>query len=296
MKRREPGASSESQRTQATESVGRREFLSRSLPAGWVLLAALTGCGEQTGGEGEETAGAPEEATGGGAETAVPEASAAAENPLAGYDPSQHNYAMAIDVDRCIGCGRCVEACKTENDVPREPFYFRTWIERYVVQRNGHTVVTSPNGGISGFPPVEEAEILRTFFVPKLCNHCSNPPCVQVCPVGATFKTEDGVVLVDHDYCIGCRYCIQACPYGARFLHPVTRTAEKCTFCYHRLVRGLVPACVEMCPTQARIFGDLDALSSPLARFQRMHKIQTLKAHLNTEPKVLYANLDGEVS
>ena len=296
MKRREPGASSESQRTQATESVGRREFLSRSLPAGWVLLAALTGCGEQTGGEGEETAGAPEEATGGGAETAVPEASAATENPLAGYDPSQHNYAMAIDVDRCIGCGRCVEACKTENDVPREPFYFRTWIERYVVQRNGHTVVTSPNGGISGFPPVEEAEILRTFFVPKLCNHCSNPPCVQVCPVGATFKTEDGVVLVDHDYCIGCRYCIQACPYGARFLHPVTRTAEKCTFCYHRLVRGLVPACVEMCPTQARIFGDLDALSSPLARFQRMHKIQTLKAHLNTEPKVLYANLDGEVS
>ncbi len=281
----------------APQPVDRREFLSCSLPAGWVLLATLTGCGGEGPATSAETVTGEETAPAGGEPADTAQSSApTAEDPLAGYDPSQHKYAMAIDVDRCIGCGRCVEACKTENDVPREPFYFRTWIERYVIQRNGNTVVTSPNGGISGFPPVEEAEILRTFFVPKLCNHCDNPPCVQVCPVGATFKTEDGVVLVDHDYCIGCRYCIQACPYGARFLHPETRTAEKCTFCYHRLVKGLNPACVEMCPTQARIFGELDARSSPLARFQRMHKIQTLKSHLNTEPKVLYANLDGEVS
>ncbi len=284
----------------ANQPVDRREFLSRSLPAGWVLLAAFTGCGGEPSapaGGSEASAREAGSAPDSGSQAPASEVeTSAARDPLAGYDPSQHKYAMAIDVDRCIGCGRCVEACKTENDVPREPFYFRTWIERYVIQRNGNTVVTSPNGGISGFPPVEEAEILRTFFVPKLCNHCDHPPCVQVCPVGATFKTEDGVVLVDHDYCIGCRYCIQACPYGARFLHPVTRTAEKCTFCYHRLVKGLVPACVEMCPTQARIFGELNARSSPLARFQRMHKIQTLKSHLNTEPKVLYANLDGEVS
>lgn len=212
------------------------------------------------------------------------------------YNPREHYYGMGIDVRKCIGCGRCVEACKTENDVPREPFYFRTWVERYTITTEGETEVTSPNGGIEGFPSVgSEGGILRTFFVPKLCNHCANPPCVQVCPVGATFMTQDGVTLVDKDYCIGCSYCIQACPYGARFLHPVTRTAEKCTFCYHRVVQGKVPACVEVCPTGARIFGDIGARSSPLNRFARFNDLQVLKPNLNTEPKVYYANLDGEV-
>jgi tetrathionate reductase subunit B len=168
-------------------------------------------------------------------------------------------------------------------------------IERYVIQADGTTVVTSPEGGIDGFPATRETGVLRTFFAPKLCNHCASAPCVQVCPVGATFTTQDGVVLVDQSYCIGCRYCIQACPYGARFLHPTTHTAEKCTFCYHRVVKGLVPACVEVCPTQARIFGDLKQRSSPLSRFMRQHEIQVLKPHLNTKPKVYYANLDGEV-
>jgi tetrathionate reductase subunit B len=273
--------------------LDRRDFLSKSLPAPLVLLAVLqagstTGCGA---GESESSQTETPEA----AEVQQPaEGAEAAES--SGYIASEHNYAMAIDPEKCLGCGRCVEACKSENDVPREPFYFRTWIERYVVQSDGETVVTSPDGGISGFPSVEESEIVRTFFVPKLCNHCANPPCVQVCPVGATFVTEDGVVLVDEDYCIGCRYCIHGCPYGARFMNPVTHTADKCTFCYHRLVKGMIPACVEACPTAARIFGELDLRSSPLARFKRMHKIQTLKAHLNTEPKVYYANLDGEVS
>ena len=213
-----------------------------------------------------------------------------------GYRPEEHYYGMAVDVDKCIGCGRCVEACKNENDVPREPFFYRTWVERYVVKEDGEAVVDSPDGGRMGFPekPMDE-DALRTFFVPKLCNHCANPPCVQVCPVGATFITDDGVVLVDSDYCIGCRYCIQACPYGARFLHPETRTAEKCTFCYHRVVQGLEPACVEVCPTGARIFGDVRGWSSPLASFRRFNKIRTLKPHLNTECKVYYANLDGEV-
>jgi Fe-S-cluster-containing dehydrogenase component len=118
---------------------------------------------------------------------------------------------------------------------------------------------------------------------------------VQVCPVGATFKSPDGVVLVDPDYCIGCRYCIQACPYGARFLHPVSRTAEKCTFCYHRITRGLSPACVEVCPTQARVFGEVKALASPLRRLMRMSHLQVLKPYLNTEPKVFYSELDQEV-
>lgn len=212
------------------------------------------------------------------------------------YDANEHFYGMGISVDKCIGCGRCADACKQENNVPREPFFFRTWVERYIITTEGEAVVDSPNGGIDGFPPVEEGkEILRTFFVPKLCNHCDRPPCVQVCPVGATFKTADGVVLIDSEYCIGCRYCIQACPYGARFLHPETKTAEKCTFCYHRIVKGLLPACVEVCPTGARIFGESKKRNSPLARFVRFNEIQVLKPYLNTEPKVYYASLDGEV-
>jgi Fe-S-cluster-containing dehydrogenase component len=212
------------------------------------------------------------------------------------YRASDHHYAMGVQIDKCIGCGKCVEACKIENDVPEEPYYFRTWVERYVIYADGEVSVDSPNGGIDGFPPLENDEgILRTFFVPKLCNHCENPPCVQVCPVGATFKSQDGVILVDEDYCIGCRYCIQACPYGARFLDPRTHTADKCTFCYHRITKGLLPACVEICPTQARIFGELNKLSTPLNRMMRQSNIQVLKAHMNTEPKVFYSDLDGEV-
>lgn len=212
------------------------------------------------------------------------------------YDPTQHNYAMGIDIHKCIGCGRCADACKRENDVPREPYFFRTWVERYIIPAEGETFVDSPNGGIDGFPEFKkDIDILRTFFVPKLCNQCATPPCVQVCPVGATFVSRDGVVLVDEKYCVGCRYCIQACPYGARFLHPTKKIADKCNFCYHRLVRGLLPACVEVCPTQARIFGEVGLQSSPLRRFLRFNDVVVLKPSLNTRPKVYYAGADGEV-
>jgi tetrathionate reductase subunit B len=212
------------------------------------------------------------------------------------YDSAEHLYAMGIDVQKCIGCGQCVAACKAENDVPLDPHIFNTWVERYVIRGDGEVDVDSPDGGMNGFPhPEAREEMLRSFFVPKLCNHCARPPCVQVCPVGATFTTEDGAVLVDDDYCIGCRYCIQACPYGARWFHPEKRVAAKCTFCYHRLVKGLVPACVEVCPTGARIFGEVERRATPLARFMRFNDIQVLKPYLNTKPKVYYANLDGEV-
>jgi tetrathionate reductase subunit B len=212
------------------------------------------------------------------------------------YKPSEHLYAMGIHVDKCIGCGRCVDACKKENAVPDDPFFFRTWVERYIITEDGEVSVDSPNGGRDGFKSQgPDKRVLKSFFVPKICNQCEKPPCVQVCPVGATYRTKDGVVLVDADYCIGCRYCIQACPYGMRFLHPKTKTAEKCTFCYHRITKGLLPACVEVCPTQARVFGDMKSAASPIGRFKRMNKITVLKPNLNTEPKVYYADLDMEV-
>lgn len=212
------------------------------------------------------------------------------------YGASKHYYGMGIQINKCIGCGKCMEACKEENGVPKEPFFFRTWVERYVIKKDNSVTVQSIDPRIErSFEAFAEKDILRSFFVPKLCNQCENPPCVQVCPVGATFKTADGVILVDADRCIGCRYCIQACPYGARYLNPETETADKCTFCYHRITKGLLPACVEVCPTQARIFGDVKSNASPLARFKRMNKIHVLKPSLNTEPKVAYSDLDGEV-
>jgi len=214
------------------------------------------------------------------------------------YNPYEHYWGMAIDVNRCIGCGSCVRACKTENSVPDEPFYFRTWVERYHIFEDDTVEVDSPNGAIQGFNKKSDfnKRVVRSFFVPKLCNQCDNPPCVQVCPVGATFKTPDGVTLIDPDHCIGCGYCVQACPYGARYINPVTHTVDKCTFCYHRLARDKVPACVEVCPTQARIFGDIHKKSSPMLRFKRMNKVGVLKPALNTEPKVIYANLDMKVN
>ena len=225
------------------------------------------------------------------------------------YDPTKHKWLMVIDVDRCIGCGACARACKTENHVPPEPTCFRTWVERYIITKpekelagdetRGETLVDSPNGSIDGFPPspVPPEHILKSFFVPKLCNLCHHSPCAQVCPVGATFDTPDGAVLVDYTYCIGCGFCIQACPYGCRFFNHTTHTADKCSLCYHRITRGLKPACVEVCPGGARIFGDLrdESPENPVRQFIAKNKVQSLKPHLGTDPRVLYANLDKEV-
>ena len=211
---------------------------------------------------------------------------------------ADHWWGMAIDIDLCIGCGNCVRACKTENDVPLEPFYFRTWVERYAVPGGDpeHPQVDSPNGGYDGFAeqsePVPDA---KSFFVPKMCNHCAHSPCVQVCPVGATFESPDGVVLVDKTYCLGCRYCVQACPYGCRFIDPRTHTVDKCTLCYHRIGRGLTTACCEACSTGARALGDLKDPDDPIHDFLRNNMVQVLKPQMATGAKAYYAHLDGSV-
>ena len=211
-------------------------------------------------------------------------------------DPNAVWYGIGIDIQKCIGCGRCADACKSENHVPREPFFFRTWVEHYTIKNDDTVKVESPNGGIDGFTQsVPEDEIFKTFFVPKMCNHCYKSPCVQVCPVGATYDSPEGVVLVDDKYCIGCRYCIQACPYGCRYIHPEKQVVDKCTLCYHRITKGLSPACVEVCPTGARIYGNLRDKNGPLVKFLKEHNCQVLKPNLNTGSKLYYNALSAEV-
>jgi tetrathionate reductase subunit B len=210
-----------------------------------------------------------------------------------GYNWEEHRYAYVIDTQKCIGCGSCVRACAAENDVPEG--FFRTWIERYVVGgESSH--VDSPNGGKDGFPPLETGFApTKHFFVPKMCMHCTSTPCVQVCPVGASYRTKEGVVMVDGKTCIGCGYCVQACPYGSRFLNPVSHTAEKCTWCYHRITKGLRPACVEVCPTGTRQFGDMKKEDDPVRRIIEHERVGILQPHLLTEPNCYYLHLDKEV-
>jgi Fe-S-cluster-containing dehydrogenase component len=211
-------------------------------------------------------------------------------------DSSNPWYGIGIDIEKCIGCGMCAKSCKLENDVPTEPFYFRSWVEQYTIKNDGTIKVVSPNGGIDGFAQKEpEDDIFKTFFVPKMCNHCAKSPCTQVCPVGATFESPEGIALVDDTYCIGCRYCIQACPYGCRYIHPVKKTVDKCTLCYHRITKGLLPACVEVCPTGARIFGNLNDMEGDLHKFLKEHNCQVLKPNLNTGSKLFYNGLSSEV-
>ncbi len=220
------------------------------------------------------------------------------------YDMTEHWWAMAVDIELCIGCGACVRGCKTENNVPDDPRFFRTWVERYRVptpdprhpEIEPIPDVDSPNGGYDGFDiPVTSDEKIKTFFVPKLCNHCVHSPCVQVCPVGATFESPDGVVLVDTESCLGCSYCVQACPYGCRYIDPRTHTADKCNLCYHRITKGLTTACCEVCPTGARVLGDLKDPRDPIHEFLRDNVVQVLKPNMATGSKVYYRGLDGAV-
>ena len=172
--------------------------------------------------------------------------------PVAGHAALKPvRWVFLVDTYKCIGCGFCVKACKLENEIPFDANVSRTWVERYVVTKDGEVFADTPKEARNGFTTTPDRSrngkgteifpqehIDKAFFVPKLCNQCEKPPCVQVCPVGATYQTADGVVLVDRKWCIGCGYCIMACPYGMRFFHPVHHVAEKCNFCYHRITKG----------------------------------------------------------
>lgn len=189
----------------------------------------------------------------------------------AGAPAPHHHWAMVVDVAKCIGCQACTVACIMENRVPENAF--RTFVSTY---------------------EVAEGDVTRLAMLPRLCNHCDEPPCVPVCPVGATFKAADGEVLVDGDACVGCGYCVQACPYDARFINAETRTADKCTFCAHRVEAGLLPACVETCVGGARIFGDLADPSSTVSKLlkERGGEAKVLKPEEKTRPNVFYLGLD----
>jgi tetrathionate reductase subunit B len=231
----------------------------------------------------------------------------AGRGPVPDYDWGAHRWGFGVDATKCIGCLRCVEACKRENDVPLTSHHFRTWVERYVYlegedkpridsQQDPVNVAASGSEREYRFANrYKDAKVEKAFFVPKLCNHCTNPACVQVCPVGATYKTKDGVVVIDHDYCIGCRYCVQACPYGARFFNEEKGVSDKCTWCYHRITKGMQPACVEVCPVGARIFGDQNDKQSPISLFIRNNRVQVLKPETGNAPNVFYVGIDKAV-
>ena len=198
-------------------------------------------------------------------------AAAAATTPAkAAISPRPVHYAMVIDTRRCIGCHGCSVACKTENDVPLGAT--RCWVE-YVEKGE--------------FPNVTR------HFLPRLCNQCSEPQCVDVCPTGATYKREeDGIVVVDADKCIGCKYCVLACPYDARYINPQTGTADKCDFCLHRVLNGVVPSCVNTCQGRARIFGDMNDPDSEVARLIATESVTVLRDGIGSKPNVFYIGAD----
>jgi Fe-S-cluster-containing dehydrogenase component len=173
-------------------------------------------------------------------------------------------YVMVVDPAKCFNCKACLVACQMENDVPLGSN--RNWIK---------TVRPGDRGPF--------------LFQPGNCMQCDEPSCVAACPVGATSKGEDGRVLINPSKCISCGNCVTACPYGARYLNKVRRTADKCDYCQKRLATGLEPACVVICPTRARVFGDLNDPESRVSHMLKSEKPFVVRhARIDTKPCIFY--------
>jgi len=214
-------------------------------------------------------------------------------------------FGYGLDLSRCIGCRRCVYACVKENNQSRTPQVHWISVLRF---KKGEKWIDLENSEKYYNPKqVPEKDF---FYMPVQCQQCENPPCVKVCPTQATWKEPDGIVVVDYNWCIGCRYCMAACPYGARRfnwakpnipsteLNPDTHylgnrprykgVVEKCTFCIQRTRAGKYPACVEACPVGARKFGNLLDPDSEIRQLIENKRVFRLKEDLNTEPKFYY--------
>jgi Fe-S-cluster-containing dehydrogenase component len=210
-----------------------------------------------------------------------------------------NRWAMVINLKKCMqeeGCTKCMDACHQCHNVPdiKESAHGIKWIWKEPFQ---HAFPSDHNE--------YQAAGIKRIQAPLLCNHCDNPPCVRVCPTQATWKREDGIVMMDWHRCIGCRYCMAACPYGSRSFNwkdprpdiarqtrdfP-TRTkgvVEKCNFCDERLAQGKLPACVEACPQKAMIFGDLDAAGSEVRQLLESEYTIRRKPELGTKPEIFY--------
>jgi Fe-S-cluster-containing dehydrogenase component len=212
-------------------------------------------------------------------------------------------YGYALDIQRCIGCRRCVYACVEENNQTRNPQM------QYIRVLRFHDGNMDLEESTIYYDP-EEVPEKGYYYMPVQCQHCKNAPCTKVCPVRATWTEPDGIVVVDYNWCIGCRYCMAACPYMGRwfnFSDPVIpstdvntathylgnrprmrNVVEKCTFCIQRVRVGRYPACVEACPVGARKFGNLLDPESEISRIIKTKRVFRLKEDLNTQPKFFY--------
>jgi molybdopterin-containing oxidoreductase family iron-sulfur binding subunit len=217
-------------------------------------------------------------------------------------------FGYGLDLSRCIGCRRCVYACVKENNQSRDPQIH--WITVLEFEK-GHKWVSDLEEANKYYNPNTVPEEGH-FYMPVQCQQCENPPCVKVCPTQATWKERDGIVVIDYNWCIGCRYCMAACPYGARHfnwakpriakeeLNPETHylgnrpryrgVVEKCIFCIQRTreTPGRYPACVEICPVGARKFGNLLDPESEIRYCIENKRVFRLKEDLNTSPKFFY--------
>ncbi|MCE5308209.1 MAG: 4Fe-4S dicluster domain-containing protein [Acidobacteriales bacterium] len=213
-------------------------------------------------------------------------------------------FAYALDISRCIGCRRCVYACVQENNQSRDPQIH--WIRVLSMEKEKGIDFSHAD---PYYQPAQVPEETR-FYVPVSCQQCRNAPCTKVCPTGATWTEPDGIVVIDYDWCIGCRYCMAACPYGARHfnwkepsipagelnakLHVLGNrprrkgVVEKCTFCIQRSREGRYPACVEVCPVGARKFGNLLDRNSEIRYIIEHKRVLVLKEELNTLPRFFY--------